>query len=136
MTNRVGMEYGGLQVETLMTVSTALKALIPAGSAILAQQALEPFSLSQFERLGTVGIVAVVAYFVVKYLVGQNEKERAANAELQAEYVETIRAMHAEMAAMSERHTTLLLTEIRDSRASRERLTETLSALTRHPAER
>lgn len=114
-----------------MTISGMVKAVVPAGSAFLAQQVIEPFNPNIFERLGTVGIVAVGSYYLVKYFMGQIDKKDARNETLQQAHVDAIKQMHAEQVATNAVHTTMLVDELRESRSGRERLSETLSALTR-----
>ena len=114
-----------------MTISGAVKTLVPTGSAVLAQQVIEPLSMNVFERLGTVSIVAIGSYYLVKYFMGQIDKKDQQNRELQAAYIETMKHLHTKHEDVTEANTALLVSELRESRTGRERLTDTLAALIR-----
>jgi hypothetical protein len=102
------------------SLPTTVKTVIPTGSAFLAQQVIEPLPLSMMERMGTVGVVAVGSYYLVKYFMAQLEKK-----DLQIkEHVDTMKTLHADSIE-------LLVTELRESRNGRERLSETLAQWTR-----
>lgn len=114
-----------------MTISGTVKTVLPLGTGVLAQQVIDPFNPSLFERMGVTAIVCVAAYYLVKYFMGQIDKKDTQIKDSQAAHIEMLRALHSEQAATAATNTTMLVTELRESRSTRDKLNEQLAALTR-----
>lgn len=114
-----------------MTMTSTMKLAVPLGAGVIAQQVIDPLNPGIFERLGTFSIVAIVGYYIIKYLTGQNEKKDERIVAMQDAHVRAIQTMHAEQIASNAAHTVMLVDELRESRSGRDRLNETLSQLQR-----